>query len=71
MQSENQQLKAILGKKDADIKELKEEILGMDKELKIHGGGKHSWRLEFPVAQKKSHRIKQLDELSQNAINQA
>ena len=39
--SENQQLKGILRKKDADIKELKQEVLTIDKQLKEIGGGKH------------------------------
>jgi len=41
----------------------------MDKELKPIGGGRHSTRLELPTPSKKSHRIRELETLSQNAIN--
>lgn len=65
---ENQQLKGIIKKKDSDIKDLKQEVLTMDKQLKEIGGGRHGERLELPAPSKKSSRIKELEALSLNAI---
>lgn len=72
--AENAQLKGIVKNKDIDVKELKEEILTMDKELKKVGAGRYSERLNLPSPSKKkkrSRRLRELEELSSNVIFQS
>jgi hypothetical protein len=62
-------LKDIVKHKEIDIKELKEEILSMDKELKRVGAGRHK-RLNVNGSKrsKKSRRMRELAELSSSVI---